>query len=84
MSEKSDAQETIESAIRSGLAMNAHVTRLTADKSDVIVADIMSELFDPFVIWALQEYLAQQNMHSDASPTESAKPETSTGEAPVM
>lgn len=64
MSEKSDAQETIESAIRGGLAMHAHITRLTADKSDVIVSDVLAELFDPFVIWAVQEYLAEQNVQA--------------------
>ena len=61
---KSGAQSTVEFAIMSGLSNRAHKTGVTLDKAQIIIDDIMAELFSPHLIWALQEH-AQQCLHTD-------------------
>jgi hypothetical protein len=60
MSEKSDARKTLESAIISGLARRAYLTSITIDKADILVPDLIQEIFhDPSVKWAAKQYIAE-------------------------
>ena len=61
---KSDAQSTVEFAIMSGLSNRAHLTGITIDRAQIVIDDIMAELFSPHLIWALQEH-AQHCLHTD-------------------
>lgn len=55
----SDAKATLESAIISGLSERAHITKLNADKTEILVEDIISAIFAPHFRWAIKDYLEE-------------------------
>lgn len=60
---KSNAQSTVEFAIRSGLAENAHLTGVCyGDVSETIVQDVLKMVFERSVRWATKEYLRELEM----------------------
>jgi len=55
----SDAKETIESSIVTGLSQRAYLTGAIISKADIQVPDILDALFHPSVRWAIEEYLKE-------------------------
>jgi len=66
MSKKSDARKTLESSIISGLAKRAHLTGVTIDKADILVPDLIDEIFhNESVNWAVRKYMDEINNKSE-------------------
>ncbi len=55
----SNAKKTIESSIMTGLSKNAHITKASAQHSELQVGDIMNALFHPSTRWAVKAYLKE-------------------------
>lgn len=51
-----DAQATVEFAIRNGLVQRAHLTGLRPDLIEFAVSDIVESLFSHATVWAVIEH----------------------------
>jgi len=58
---KEQIRKGLESSIISGLAKRAHITKVTIDKTDILVSDIFYEIFEnPAVKWMVIAYLKEE------------------------
>lgn len=57
---KSDARTTIEGSILTAIANTSLETGLRAGKSvEILVNEIIKEMFDKCVLWSIEEYLKE-------------------------
>ena len=55
----SNARRTMESAIITALRKTSGATKLTIDKCDTLVPEVINQLFAPAMRWAIEAYLKE-------------------------